>query len=303
MSTQAFYTLEDLRRWDEFAPQFTPPARLAVIGNPVAHSRSPQMHNPGLQARGIDAQYIRVQVPSGSVAEALGLFAKHGFLGVNCTVPHKFEALAAVEEVDPLAEELGAVNTVALRDGHFHGYNSDGPGFLKSAEEAFETAIYDLRVLVIGAGGGAGRAVALQSVIAGCKGIVLMNRTVEKIEDLATECRRVAPTTPVEVRAWTAEALAEVVPQVDLIVNATTLGMKDGDEEVLDRDLIQHSHYVYDMVYRAQGHTPLIEAARERGAKTCDGLLLLLHQGGVSFDHWFGHPVPLAEMREGLLSS
>ena len=303
MSAQPFYTLDDLRRWDEISESFQPPARLAVIGNPVAHSRSPQMHNAGLQARGIDAQYIRVQVNVGEVAEALRLFSQLGFIGINCTVPHKFEALAAVEEVDPLAEELGAVNTVAFDNGRPHGYNSDGPGFIKSAEEAFGASIYGLRVLVIGAGGGAGRAVSLQCAIAGCKSLVLMNRTVEKIQGLAAECSRVCPSITIQVKSWTSESLQETLPDVDLIVNATTLGMKEDDRLVLDPELLHPSHLVYDMVYRAQGETPLIEAAKKRGARTCDGLLLLLHQGGVSFDHWFGHPVPLAEMRQGLLDS
>src|SRR4051812_2902290 len=110
MSAQKVFTLDELRHWENIAPTLDPTARLAVIGDPIAHSRSPQMHNPALAARGIHAQYIRVHVPVGTVEEALRLFAKHSFLGVNCTIPHKFEALQAVDEVDELARKLGAVN-------------------------------------------------------------------------------------------------------------------------------------------------------------------------------------------------
>src|SRR6476619_751945 len=108
MSAQKVFTLDELRHWENIAPTLDPPAKLAVIGDPISHSRSPQMHNPALEARGIHAHYIRVHVPVGRVAESLGLFAQHGFLGVNCTIPHKFEALEAVDVVDGLAKTLGA---------------------------------------------------------------------------------------------------------------------------------------------------------------------------------------------------
>ena len=126
------------------------------------------MHNPALAARGMDAQYIRVQVPPGSVKRALELFARHGFVGVNCTIPHKFEALEAMDEVDPLAAKLGAVNTVLIREGKLTGYNSDGPGFLRAVEECFGRPVRELRVLLLGAGGGAGRAVAVQCALEQC---------------------------------------------------------------------------------------------------------------------------------------
>lgn len=294
------YTLDDLRHWEDIAPTLSPRARVAVIGDPITHSRSPQMHNPALAARRIDAQYIRVQVPPGSVAEALGLFAKHGFVGVNCTIPHKFEALEAMHEVSPLARQLGAVNTVHIQDGRFTGYNTDGPGFLRSVAEAFGREVRDLRVLIIGAGGGAGRAVAVQSVLEKCTALLLANRTVEKLQPLVEECAAISPATTIEPVRWDDASLADALTRTDLIVNATPRGMKPGDEPLFDATLLRPEHLVYDMVYRANGATPLIEAAKSAGAKTCDGLVLLLHQGAISFGHWFGEPVPLEEMRRGL---
>lgn len=301
MTTKQVFTLDELRHWEDVAPTLDPPAKLAVIGDPIAHSRSPQMHNPALEVRGIDAQYIRVHVPVGNVAEALGLFTKHGFLGVNCTIPHKFEALEAMDVVDDLARKLGAVNTVAIRDGKLHGYNSDGPGFLKSVEEAFGRSVAGLRVLIIGVGGGAGRAVAVQCALAGCAHVWLMNRTPGKAEILEMELKTMAPAVTTTRPPWDDDSIEETLAQADLIVHASPLGMKSEDAPVLHPSLLRSTHLVYDMVYRGSGETPLITSAKAAGAKTCDGLLLLLHQGAISFGHWFGGPVPLDAMRKGLL--
>ncbi len=300
MSANPFYTLDDLRRWDEIAPTLDLPAKLAVIGDPIAHSRSPQMMNPALAARGIRTQYIRVQVPPGTVKEALSLFRQYGFIGVNCTIPHKFEALKAVNEVDPLAAKLGAVNTVRILDGKLTGFNSDGPGFLCSVEEAFGKSVRDLRVLILGAGGGAGSAVAVQCALEQCPQLVLVNRTPAKAELLAVSCREFSARTPVSVCRWDDAALREVIDQTDLVVNATPLGMKEGDAPLFNPALLRASHRVFDMVYRSGAETPLILASRKAGAKICDGLTLLLHQGAISFAHWFGEPAPLEAMRSGL---
>jgi shikimate dehydrogenase len=295
-----FISFDELMNWDAVAGRFTPPARLAVIGDPIGHSRSPQMHNPALAACGMDAQYIRVQVPVGRVAEAFRQFAKCGFMGVNITIPHKFEALDAVDEISPLALRLGAVNTLAIRDGRLHGYNSDGPGFLRSVREAFGAEVKDLRVLILGAGGGAGRAVAVQCALEKCAQLVLANRTAAKAEALASELSSLSPSTHVKVISWTDEALEAEMNGVDLIVNATSLGMKDGDAKLVPANALLARHLVFDMVYRAGGQTPLMADAKAVGARMADGLTLLLHQGAISFEHWFAQTAPVEVMREGL---
>lgn len=286
--------------WSAVSGRYTPPARLAVIGDPIGHSRSPQMHNPALMARGIDAQYIRVQVPVGRVAEAFRQFSSCGFLGVNITIPHKFEALDAVDVLDPLARQLGAVNTLAIRGGKFHGYNSDGPGFLRSVREAFGAEVKDLRVLILGAGGGAGRAVAVQSALEHCPKLVLANRTAAKAAELAREVSELSPGTRVQVASWDDNGLVAEMSGVDLIVNATSLGMKAGDPGLVPAAALTPQHLVFDMVYRADGETLLMTDARRAGAKVVDGLTLLLHQGAISFECWFDCTAPLEAMREGL---
>lgn len=293
-------SFDELMNWDAVAGRFVPPARLAVIGDPIAHSRSPQMHNPALQACDIVAQYVRVQVPAGRVQEAFRHFAACGFLGVNITIPHKFEALDAVDVLDPLARQLGAVNTLVIRDGRLHGHNTDGPGFLRSVHEAFGVEVKELRVLILGAGGGAGRAVAVQCALEQCPKLVLVNRTAAKVEALAAEVSNLSPSTQTTVIAWTDEAVAAEMEDVDLIVNATSLGMKVGDAPLVPAAALVARHRVFDMVYRAGGETPLIAAAQLAGAQVVDGLTLLLHQGAISFEHWFDRPAPLKVMREGL---
>jgi shikimate dehydrogenase len=301
-SVASFYTFDQLRHWADVAPSLNPPAKLAVIGDPIGHSKSPQMHNPALQACGLDAQYVRVQVPVGSVKEAFGLFIQHGFHGANITIPHKFEALDVVDHVDPLARRLGAVNTLAIRDGKMYGYNTDGPGFLRSVKEAFGAEVKDLRLLVLGAGGGAGRAVAVQSVLAGCQNLLLATRTQSKLAPLMQELETL-PESKTTTRVCTLdhEDLARQLTQVDLIVNATSVGMKSGDKKLLPDGCLESRHCVYDMVYRASGPTELIQAASAAGARHADGMYLLLHQGAISFEHWFpGVTAPLDAMRGGL---
>ena len=306
------YSLADLDRWQDLQPALMPPARLAVIGDPISHSKSPQMHNPGLAACGIVAQYVRVQVPVGHVAEAFRSFARQGFWGINVTIPHKFEALDAVDVVDPLARTLGAVNTVAIKDGQLHGYNSDGPGFLRSVKEAFGVEARDLRVLILGAGGGAGRAVAMQCALEECKKLYVVNRTVTKLislaSDFADHARKMAEDPQriqfITDKQWNDRSLSKLTDDVDLIVNGTSVGMQNEDSTWLPTNDLTSKHLVFDMVYRPGGlRTPLGEAAHKAGARYVDGATLLLHQGAISFEHWFQRPAPLDAMRAGLAAA
>lgn len=303
-----FFTFEQLQNWQDIAPGLVPPARFAVIGDPVGHSKSPQMHNPALSARGVDAQYIRVQVPPGKVRESFELFARHGFGGVNITIPHKQEALAAVDEVEPAAKLFGAVNTLVIRDGKLHGHNTDGPGFLRSVREAFGVDVTGLRVLVLGAAGGAGRAVVMQCLLSGCRKLYFSNRSLDRALELDREIRslpecRVAQEKIIR-KYWDRHILADTLQDVDLVVNATSLGMKKDDPLLLVPGWLTRKNLVYDMVYRADDDTPLIAEAKAAGAKYADGMSLLLHQGAIAFELWFpGVEAPLEVMRAGLAAA
>lgn len=303
---KSVYTLEDLANWPAATAGLTPPPRLAVIGDPVAHSASPAMHNPALKQLNIDAQYVRVHVKPEELPRALDLFQENQFIGINVTIPHKTEVAKLLDEVDPLAERIGAVNTVLFEDGRKLGFNSDAPGFRQAIREEFFVDLRDLRILIIGAGGGAGRAVAIQCAADHCERLVLLNRTEEKLLPLLDELksdfasdRLEGPSARLQTVNWDRNLLQEQLDQVDLIVNATNLGMKRGDPEVLPAALLQPHHLVYDMVY-SPPVTRLMESARAAGGRSANGLSMLLWQGAISFEYWFNRSAPVSVMRDGL---
>lgn len=291
-----FHTLETLPA----AAHLTPPARLSVFGDPVAHSLSPQMHNPALAACGIDAQYIRLQVAGPDFLKALRAIRDLGFIGTNVTIPHKFTALDSVDEIDPAARRLGAVNTITFRpDGTAFGQNSDGPGFVRAVKEEFGADLKDLRILLLGAGGGAGGAVAVQSALEGCRQLTLTNRTESKAAAVAHTLRDLLPGNRCRTLPWTSEALTTALPEIDLIINGTSLGMSPEDPALLPTGALTDRHLVYDMVYKPLV-TPLLAAARDAGARAINGLPMLLWQGVQSFEWWFQRPAPIEAMRAGL---
>ena len=296
-------TLADLRFWLNHGrpADDTPPARLAVIGDPVAHSLSPAMHQPALDARGLGLRYIKVHVRPGQVAETFALMRELGFVGTNVTVPHKAEALAACDEVEEAARLFGAVNTVVFsEDGPTRGHNTDGPGLAAAVREAFGRPLGAFRVAVAGAGGGAGRAAALQCALAGCPLVVLANRTLEKARAVAAEAARVAPACVVRVAALDDEdSLRPALADCDLLVNSTSVGLKPDDPVPVPVSLLRPDLAVYDMIYNPP-ETPLLAAARAAGAPAANGLSMLVHQGALAFVRWFGGDLPLREMRVGI---
>jgi shikimate dehydrogenase len=297
-----YFTLRDLENWGESGAKLAPPARLSVFGDPVAHSLSPQMHNPALAECGIDAQYVRIEVKTADFQRTLRLIHDAGFFGTNVTIPHKFTALQSVDVVEEQARRLGAVNTVIFRQGSAMGRNSDGPGFVRTVREEFGAALRDLRVLILGAGGGAGRAVAVQCALENCPQLLLANRTQEKAAALQRELAQQHAARGALVVPWDEASLASACQDADLIINGTNLGMRQEDPDLLPEGALESRHLVYDMVYKPL-ETRLYLAARRAGATVINGLPMLLHQGAVSFEWWFNRPAPLEVMRRGLWSA
>lgn len=301
------YTLADLGNWSEATRGLEQPARLAVIGDPVAHSRSPQMHNPALRAAGIDASYVRLHLRPEELTEGIAGMKAAGFIGFNVTIPHKSAVFDAVDDMSETARRVGAVNTVAIEGGSLTGHNTDAPGLRRAVREAFSMDLRDLRVMIIGAGGGAGRGAAVQCAMDHCERLVLVNRTVDKARELAAELRDAfhdpdrleGPFDRLAAIPWEERAMERELGQIDLIINATSLGMKRTDAEVLARRLIQPHHLVYDMVY-SPARTRLMAEAEEEGAKAANGLGMLLWQGALAFEFWFNQPAPVEAMRAGL---
>ena len=288
-------SLEDLRSWTTA----TAPMQLAVLGSPVAHSASPPMHLAALQACGLPHTYGRLHVLPEELPEALALLQQTGFIGVNLTLPHKSAVLPLLSHIDPNARTLGAVNTVAFAAGATSGFNTDGAGLERSVAESFGVQLSTLRVLVLGSGGGAGRAISLYCGRAGCPEITLVNRTLSKAEELATQLRALPSPPRVNVAAHGSEELRSHAKEARLILQCSSLGMQQGDPSPLDAELLHPDHLVYDTIYSTP--TRLLSDAAAAGARTANGLSMLLHQGALAFEIWFQRPAPLQLMREALL--
>ena len=283
-----------------------PPARLSVFGNPVSHSRSPLFQNAALRACEISAQYVKIHVLPDELPAALRALPAAGFLGTNITIPHKAMTLANVDEAEDYARKSGAVNTVVVEGEKLVGFNTDGPGLLRALREEFYVDLRDLRVMLLGAGGGAGRSIAMQCALESCERLVLVNRTFEKAQILAQELssyfrsdRLVGPAERLEAIPHEERALREQLAKTDLVINATSIGMKRTDPRLVPAGLLTPNLMVYDTVY-ATGKTRLIEDAEAAGARAANGLSMLLHQGALAFEIWFGRAAPLEVMRGAL---
>lgn len=266
-----------------------------VIGWPVEHSLSPRLHGYWLERYKINGAYVALAVRPPDLAEVLRILPRIGFRGVNITVPHKEAALEVMDEVEPLARSIGAVNTVVVRDdGTLEGRNTDAYGFLENLREgAPQWHAPHKPVAVVGAGGAA-RAVCVALLDAGVPELYLINRTKARAEQLAEDLgEQVIPV------SW--QNHAEALGDSALVVNATTLGMKGEPEILLDLSKLPKSAVVTDIVY-APLETPLLKAARARGNVVVDGLGMLIHQARPGFEAWFGvAPEADKALREHLL--
>jgi shikimate dehydrogenase len=254
--------------------------RAAVIGHPVAHSRSPVIHRYWLNEHKIDGDYTREDVSPEKIRMFLANFATSGLVGANVTVPHKEAAFLALDRVEPVATALKAANTIWLEDGRLAGTNTDVYGFLANLDDRLpDWDVEAEQAVVLGAGGGA-RAVVFGLLQRGLGRVAIANRTAGRAEAIAAEFSdRVTPASLSELPGWLQDA--------DLLVNATTLGMAGQPPLTLDLAPMQDGAAVCDIVY-VPLETPLLAAARARGLRTVDGLGMLLHQAVPGFERWFG---------------
>lgn len=300
------YTFADLQGWRKAAGRAKPPIRLGVFGCPVAHSLSPGMQNAALKEAGLAVSYARFEIAPEELSGALQLLPALDFVGVNLTVPHKIAALALVDETDATARSVGAINTLKLEHGRLRGFNTDGRGFARAIREEFSVDLRDLRVLILGAGGAA-RAVALQCAKENCERLVIANRDVAKANALCEQLREffsgprvLGPVPRLQAIGLDEAALRFQIANVDLVVNATALGLRRGDPLPIPARLLAPHLMVYDTIY-ASSATALVSGAREAGARAADGLSMLLHQGALAFEIWFDRVAPLEAMRKALL--
>ena len=273
-------------------------AVLGIFGDPVGHSLSPSMQNRALQQAGIDAVYVPFHVPAEELARAVAALPALGIRGVNVTVPHKEAVVALLDEVDPAARRIGAVNTIVNRQGRLMGYNTDGTGFLKALAEDLHFSAAGGRILLLGAGG-ACRAALVSLALAGAAWIGLANRTRARAEALAEVFAGAFADTRIEVLDLSRGALSAPLRQVDLLVNTTAVGLQGEQFDDLPWDNLRPAAAVYDMVYRRDA-TPLVQEALRRGHRAADGIGMLAGQGEEAFFLWFGQRPPEGMMEHWL---
>ncbi len=266
-----------------------------VMGWPIAHSRSPQIHGHWLERYGVDGAYVPFAVRPENGAAALRALPMLGFAGTNVTIPHKVTAFETVDRRDAAADAIGAVNTVVVEaDGALAGFNTDAPGLLAHLRASAGDWRPWAPAAVLGAGGSA-RAALFALLEAGAPEIRLANRTRAKAEALAASF---GP--KVKVVDWPERA--EMLDGAGLLLNTTSLGMTGQPPLDLALDDLPTTAVVYDIVY-APLETPLLAAARDRGNLGVDGLGMLLHQAAPGFERWFGvTPVVDDALRDVILA-
>jgi shikimate dehydrogenase len=257
---------------------------VGLVGNPVAESLSPKMHNAAFAARGLDFAYVPLPVEAGRLENAVAGLVALGFAGGNVTIPYKTQVIAFCDELDPFAERAGSVNTLVIRDGRVHGSSSDGEAVVGAIEVA------GVRVLLLGAGGAA-QAVAASLVDTGAASITIAARDPERAHALALRLRALAQTTELRV----AESWPPQGEEADVVVNCTPL--RD-EAPVAPRQ----GQGVVDLAYRADGApTALVEAGLAAGCNpVVDGVEVLVRQGAAGFERWTGVSAPVEVMRAAL---
>ncbi|HLA69521.1 MAG TPA: shikimate dehydrogenase [Bacteroidota bacterium] len=276
--------------------------QFAIIGHPVAHSLSPLMHNTAFEALGMDCRYEAIDVEPDDLGDAISGLRTKSFTGFNVTLPHKQEVMKVIDEVEPEAKAIGAVNTVVRTNDRLVGLNTDLLGFLESLSP-FKTRIEGASVLVLGAGGGA-RA-ALYGLLGHHKParILVLNRSLEKAEEIAAAFGDVRPETKLSAESLFVDSLQKTVDAADIIINTTSVGMKPySDASPLEDTEFKKTQLIMDFIY-VPIETKLIKSALKSGATALSGLEMLLRQGAAAFQRWTGQEMPLDIVRSAVVQN
>ncbi|MBS7640403.1 shikimate dehydrogenase [Candidatus Bathyarchaeota archaeon] len=270
----------------------------ALIGCPVEHSLSPAMHNAAFQHLGLDYIYVAFNVPPERLGDAVLGIKGLGIYGVNVTMPHKINVIKYLDELDEGARLAGSVNTILNRGEKLVGYTTDGLGALRALRHAGVDPA-GRKVVILGAGG-ASRAICF-ALANHVRELIILNRTLERAVKLADELRRVFSFVGVRAGLLSENVLEDVLKDTDILINATSVGMKPNiNETPVKRELLHGNLTVFDIVYEPL-ETRLLKEAKSVGARTVDGLWMLVYQGALSFEIWTGAKAPVEVMREAAL--
>ena len=286
MNTENTLTLSDLDAWD-FAG-----TALAVLGHPIKHSLSPLMHNAALanlaqeDERYAAWRYFRFDVPPDELPQALTTLHRHGFHGINLTVPHKVLAVNEVATIDPAAQPVGAINTLRRTDNGWTGFNTDGYGLAAAIKENFQRDLRGSHIVLLGAGGAA-RGAAVECLQRHCASLWIANRTAKNLESLLTTLRPIAGGIP--LHGFAPKDIPGDLPTGAIIVNATSAGLREEDPAPIELSGISTPAAIHDMIYNPP-LTPLLRDAKHLGLPYANGLSMLVHQGAKALEIWSDVP-------------
>lgn len=291
MSAPDTLTLASLRT-NDFAP-----GQLGVLGDPIAHSLSPAMHNAAIAAlipthpKLAGLHYHRLHITAAELSHALPLLRQKGFIGLNLTVPHKIQALELVTQLSPEARQAASVNTLTADGAGWAGHTTDGHGFIEALRENSGHSVQGRDIILLGAGGAA-RAVAAACLTEHCRSLKIYNRDGGRAQALAEALQ------DARVSAPEISGLGLSSPDA-VIINCTTLGLKASDPSPLAAEFLQRGQFIFDTTY---GSSPaqLICDAQAKGISHCDGRAMLRWQGALAFQLWTGTLPPAAPMRQAL---
>lgn len=269
-----------------------------LLGNPLEHTFSPVMHNHVFEKMDMDCCYFPVEVTAENLKPVFFGLTRMNILGFNVTIPHKMRILDLLDDIDPLAAAIGAVNTICIENGRTKGYNTDGGGFVRSIEEDLNLSVAEKKIFILGCGGAA-RAIAMTLASKGAGKIFLCNRTISKAEALSADINKAfencSSVVPQEL-----QRMAEALRTCDILINTTSVGMHPHvDNMPLDESLLFKDLAVADIVYNPL-MTRLLQAAQNIGCSVVNGLGMLVYQGAESFRLWTGVAPPVQEMFEVL---
>jgi shikimate 5-dehydrogenase len=247
----------------------------AILGFPVKHSFSPQMQNAWFEREKLNCAYIPFEVEPKNLKKAIEALVLLGFSGINITIPHKTAVMKYLDYTDKAAKVMGCVNTISVKNGKLYGYNTDHSGF-SSDLISKKVKVYGKTVLVYGSGGGA-RAVSYSVINSGAKKVYISNRTYKKAEKLAAEFA---------VESIPENKISAVMPQADLIINASACGMKESDKLAFEMGAFKKDAVVYDLIYNKI--TPFIKEAKKNKIRFYTGEGMLINQGAHGFKLWTG---------------
>jgi shikimate dehydrogenase len=279
---------------------------LAVLGYPIKHSISPQIHTAALEALALGDpafacwNYRKIEVLPEHLSTALPRLVELGFRGLNLTIPHKVEVLPLLSDIDPQAEIMGAVNTLKWENNGWHGYNTDGYGLSLAIRNAFQKSLSDFHILVLGSGGAARAAVA-QCLFEGCSRLAIYNRSPARAHALSQTFLQNKNHLSITVVDSPCDPFGNNEHPL-LVINATSLGLRADDPSPIDLSVFAGHPYVYDMVYNPP-ETRLLAHAKDLGCPHVNGLGMLVGQAARSLEIWTGREVSFDAMNQAALEA